>query len=183
MEYQYLNHINLGSILEGANDLIECFRSPGILILSTLFHETNLLILNDGTIKEFEYFDDACAFAAKYLAGLEAFIPESLMLGLIKSATDGDEDGMYDIVENEGGQMMLSQTINIENLISEAQESLKKSELVNVPFCLVQFTDSASTEIIDTKIVIDSEEIDIFDITVLASHMGSLDYSVCLYLK
>jgi uncharacterized protein len=184
MEYEYLYHINLGSILDEADDLIECFNTPGILILSTAGHENTLVVLDDGTIKEFEHVNEAYDCIAKYLANLDDVnYPESLILGLITSALEEDEDGMYDIIENDGGTVMLSKTINIENLTLEAQEDSIKSELANKPFCLVQFTDSTSIEIKNDNIIVDGNTIDFSEITGLSGYMDSLDYSVCVYIK
>jgi len=183
-EYPYLTQINIGLIQDGAEDLIECMNIPTILILSNVDGEKNLVILSEEDRKEFNDIYDAYDFCAKYLSELGiANLSKEKILGLITSAADEDEDGMYEIIQNEGGKVLLSQSMVIENLIEQAEDSLANSDLINMPFCLVQYSNEANIKIENGNLFVNDDSIEMSEITILPGYMDWMANKVCIHVK
>ncbi len=183
-EYPYLTQINIGRIQDGTEDLIECMNIPTILILSNENGEKNLVILSEDDRKEFNDIYDAYDFCAKFLSELGiANLSKEKILGLITSAADEDEDGMYEIIQNEGGEVLLSQSMVIENLIDQAEDSLTNSNLINMPFCLVQYSNEANIKIENGNLFVNDDSIEMSEITILPGYMDWMANKVCIHVK
>jgi hypothetical protein len=183
-EYPYLTQINIGLIQDGTEDLIECMNIPTILILSNDDGEKNLVILSEEDRKEFNDIYDAYDFCAKFLSELGiANLSKEKILGLITSAADEDEDGMYEIIQNEGGEVLLSQSMVIENLIDQAEDSLANSDLINMPFCLVQYSNEANIKIKNGNLFVNDDSIEMSEITILPGYMDWMANKVCIHVK
>lgn len=184
-QYPYLEMINLGVILDGVDDLIDCFKCPSILILMSDDYESTLLILPDGSQKSFDDRYEAYDFVANYLTDLNILdLSSETVLGLITSAADEDEDGMYDIVEGQGGEILLSNTIYIENLIEEAEEiGLSNNNLKNMPFCLIQFTEDANLIVKNGVFYVDGLKVNDEEISSLPGYIDHFENKVCIYVR
>lgn len=182
--YQYLQQINLGLVVEDYEDLIECMSIPSILILSSDGYESNLVIAGEDQQKLFEDVYEAYDYCAKFISDLKILdLSQKKILGLITSAADEDEDGMYDTLQNEGGEVLLSQSIDIQTLREEAEDSLDNTDLFDMPFCLVQYTDSANINIEDGSLSANGSDIELSEITELSGYMDSMENKVCVYVS
>jgi hypothetical protein len=159
-------------------------KTPSILILSSEGYESNLLIISDEDQRVFDDVYEAYDFSAKYIAESgDVDLSHKVILGLITSTSDEDEDGMYDIIENEGGELLLSQTISIENLMGEAEDGLNNTDLSNKPFCLIQYTEDANIKIEDGNLLVDDDVIEMSEITSLSGYMEWLENKVGIYIN
>lgn len=182
-EYPHFMNIGFGIIIEDTEDLWDCLVTPGgVTILSTDNDEEYLVIAAGKIQKEFDDINEAYEFCAEFIVSSgEMKLSKEVIVGMITSAVDEDEDGMYEIMKNEGGEILLSQTVYIQNLLEQAEEEgLNNTDLYNKSFCLIQYTDQEDIKISGQNLSVNGESVDIED---LFGSLDSLSEKVCVYVN
>lgn len=181
-EYKYITQINFGIIENDQEDLIDCFKTPSIVILSNDGYKKNIVSFPDNSNKEFEDLSDAYEYCADYIEDIGSTnLSSNLLSGLLKSASDEDEDGMYEILEEQGGEVLISQTIYLENLYAEAEDNLNNSDINSMPFCLIQHTEEL-VNISNGMFEINGDKFPLTELNTIPGYVSDLKFKVCIYV-
>ncbi len=172
--------INLGELDSSNEDLWECFKTyPANVLLSNTFENYYLQIADDSsTLQKFESMEEVFNFYADYIIsnGLMEY-SKPFLIGLMQCSHDEDIDALYDILENEGGEVQFAYDGEFD-FTGEVLEPIINS-FPNAPFCIIQRAE-IEVEVNDEKIIFDGNAIELKD---LFGHINDFVTSAGFYLN
>lgn len=178
--YKYLT-INFGEIDQSQQDLWDCLlQFPGIILYTESFNEFFIQISDDSsTFRKFDSFDDVINYYVDFFIskGLPLEYSKEILLGILQSTFDEDEDAMYDILQLNGGQVQFvyDGEFDLSGEIIEPFMYLGTS----IPFCLIQRSD-IDVEIKDSVLTFKGANVKFDE---LFGKLDILEAVACLYIN
>lgn len=167
-KYDFMS-MNFGIVNEENDDLFECLIHPSVNILIDENWENFKVQINDNIeVENFKSINDVYNYYAEYLINNKILnYNKSTLVGLLKSARDGDEDGMYNILQEEGGELCFTRDSEIDSNFQDALFSMVQSSTIE---CSLKDDDS---------IEYDDENLNINE---LFGYVDDLDLSICIWI-
>lgn len=161
--------MNFGIVNEENDDLFECLINPSVNILIDESWENYNVQINDNIeVKSFQNIDDVYNYYAEFLINNKILNYNKLTLtGLLKSAKDEDEDGMHDILQEEGGELHFTRDSEIDSNFKDALFAIVQSSTIE---CSLKD---------DNSVEYDDENLNINE---LFGYIDDLDSSICIWI-
>jgi len=166
--YTYLA-INFGKVDSDMDDLWDCLFPPALNILIDEDEYYYVQISEEAApFKKFNEIEQVFSFYADILLKNKAFdTSKEYLVGMMQSAFDEDEDGMYHILKQEGGE--------IKFIYSENFDSSWDSAL----FCMIQSAELEAAIDDNGFVYYDDEKVPLNDIF---GYIDDFDIRGCVYI-